>query len=321
MIIGQRLLLDSMQRRVQKSRERREFLRKSGGLMAGVAVGATLLDGFGQPVHAADQSTVTDVDVLNFALNLEYLEATFYSFAANGVDLPQSMLGGTGTQGAVTGGMPVTFSDPLVMAYAKEIANDEIAHVKFLRTALGSAAVARPAIDIDGTNGGGAFSMAAQAAGVLSKGEVFRVYECDNSFLMAAFLFEDVGVTAYAGAAPLLSNRTYLQAAAEILAVEAYHASLIRTALFKRGQSEPILITNADQLSAARNALNGKVGNDVGISETKDGVASIVPDNSDGLAFSRSAGQVLNIVYLNPSAVTKGGFFPAGVNGTIDMSA
>jgi hypothetical protein len=39
-----------------------------------------------------------------------------------------------------------------------------------------------------------------------------------------------------------------------------------------------------------------------------------------GIAFSRTAGQVLNIVYLNPASVSEGGFFPNGVNGDITTS-
>ena len=107
---------------------------------------------------AEAQSAPSDADILNFALQLEYIEAQFYSYAANGVGLDGSLLTGTGTQGAATGARQVNFTDPAVRAYAKEIAQDELAHVNFLRSTLGSAAVGQPTIDV-GITPTGAFSV------------------------------------------------------------------------------------------------------------------------------------------------------------------
>ena len=86
----------------------------------------------------------SDADVLNFALNLEYLEANFYSFAVSGTGLNAADATGTGTQGAVIGGPAVPFSSPLVARLAAEIAQDEVRHVAFLRSQLTSSAVAQP---------------------------------------------------------------------------------------------------------------------------------------------------------------------------------
>jgi hypothetical protein len=272
--------------------------------------------------NAAQAQTVTDNDVLNFALNLEYLEAQFY-LAAVGRSLPANQLTGTGPQGGVTGGRRVTFADPIVSQYAEEIAADEAAHVIFLRTALGSAAVSQPALNIDG-GPNGAFTAAARAAGVVGPDGVFDPYANDDAFLLGAFIFEDVGVTAYKGASPLITNKTFLEAAAGILAVEAYHAAIVRTTLYGRGVATPALRTQADQISNARDSLDGTTDLDQGISpRTVNGQleSNIVPLDANGLAFSRTTGQVLNIVYLTRAAATMGGFFPAGVNGAIRTSA
>ena len=128
-----------------------------------------------------------------------------------------------------------------------------------------------------------------------------------------------MGVTAYKGAAPLITNKTYTEAAAGILAVEAYHASIVRTSLYIKGIETPALIQATEAISNARDSLDGSSDDDQGIAPI--GAASnIVPVDANSIAFSRTTGHVLNIVYLSGTAVAKGGFFPAGVNGTINTS-
>ena len=332
--------------------ERRNFMKVAGGATAAFG-GATLLSACGadnnnpnatptataspSPTSTASAATL-DLDILNFALNLEYLEAQFYVYAVTGQGLATSQTTGpnSAAPGTVTGGAQANLSgDPLVLAYAREIAADETAHVTFLRAAIGSSAVAMPNINIGGgTNG--AFTQAAIAAGIITQGQTFDPYASPENFLLGAFIFEDVGVSAYKGAAPLITNKTYLEAAAGILAVEAYHASIVRTVLYRKGigtpafgttpaiAAQPALLTSADKISDARDSLDGTTDLDQGISTRTTGTgeqSNIVPVDSTGLTYSRSAAQVLNIVYLNKAAVTMGGFFPAGVNGSIKTSA
>ncbi len=336
--MDQQQINDFLESTEKRQAARRAFLRSAGS--AGVALaGASLLAACDDddyipgpaptptptpsPTPSPTPPATTDADVLNFALNLEYLEAQFYSFAAFGTGLAAGQLTGTGTQGAVTGGRAVTFTDPLVRAYAREIARDEIAHVAFLRTALGAAAVAQPALDISATPTS-AFSNAARAAGLIAAGATFDPYASDENFLLGAFIFEDVGVTAYKGASVLITSKPFLEAAAGILAAEAYHAGLVRTVLYRKGIATPTLIDATEAISGARDSLDGASDLDQGVRTTGTGAdlaSNIVPTDNTSVAFSRSTGQVLNIVYLNRAATTSGGFFPAGVNGTLRTSA
>lgn len=329
--------------RVERRNERREFFRTALGAGAVAAVGATAVT----LASRATAQSVNDATILNFALNLEYFEAQFYSYAVTGAGLANTLLtpgsASTTTVGMVTPGRQVSFSDPLVAQYAREIAADEAAHVAFLRTQLGTSAVAMPAIDL-GSTATSAFSVAAQAAGIVAAGAAFDPYANDQNFLLAAFLFEDVGVTAYKGASSLLESKLYLDAAAGILAAEAYHASIIRTVLYSKGIATPTFRSSADALSNARDALDGTTDDDQGISPVTLvsgltptpapgayapqvptallGLASnIVPTAPDGTVYGRALGNVLNIVYLNRLSVTKGGFFPNGVNGSFVTSS
>lgn len=150
---------------------RRAFVKTAGIAGLGVA-GASWLGGKmgmleavpGAKSHGLTPATVqaagiTDVDILNFALSLEYLEAEFYTIATTGRTIEETGIatGGAGNPGPTTGGKQVSFeadgqqaeSSGKLRAVAEELAFDEQQHVKLLRSALGSAAVAKPAINLD----------------------------------------------------------------------------------------------------------------------------------------------------------------------------
>ncbi|CAL5224426.1 g7109 [Coccomyxa viridis] len=270
-------------------------------------------------VASADINTI----VGNFALNLECLEAEFYSWAVYGHGLNSTLLGGG--PGSV-GGKQATFVLEATRQYATEIANDEINHVADLRALLGSAALPCPALDI-----GPAFAAAVVAALGTQKAKdiPFSPYDNDLFFLHGAFLFEDVGVTAYEGGAGLITNPTVLGYAAKILAVEAYHAGIIRTLLFQDG-AVPLpydiqVVELIQKISTLRATLGG--GSDQGIVSpsfdkgtyygatkySKSYTANLVPTDNQSLAFARTVRQVQNIVYGAIDA-TSGLFFPNGMN-------
>ena len=284
---------------ISKALTRRNFMAGVGSAAALTAVGCNSTFQPQPTPPTPPTSNFTDADYLNFALNLEYLEASYYLIAATGTGLSASD-SGTGA-GAVTGGAQVPFTSGIQQEYAYEIAQDELNHVRFLRSALGSAAVSAPAIDLVNS-----FNAAAMAAGI---GSAFNPFTDFNSFLVGAFVFEDVGVTAYHGAAPLLTNKTYLGAAAGIMAVEAYHAAEVRTLILKAGAT---YVGYANQISALRATLGG--GNETTLSST----TVVAADPSTAIAYSRTTSQVLNIVYASPNGnVMSGGFFPSGLNGNI----
>ncbi|WEJ99039.1 MAG: ferritin-like domain-containing protein [Candidatus Sphingomonas phytovorans] len=305
--------------------ERREFFKAALGATAATVAGAGALS----IATSASAATIADNDMGNFLLQIEYLVAQYYSFAVSGVGLPAAQLTGVGTAGAATGARQVTFTDPLVSQYAQEIAQDVAAHVAFLRTTLGSDGVtAQPAIDLSVT-ATSAFSKLAGAANVVTAGTAFDVYASDQNFLLGAFMIEDVIVTGYAAAAASITDRTILGQVLGLLSAHAHHASMIRSLLYAKGVATPALRTNADSISDVRDSLDG-VGSDAskdldhGISPTTVNgnlVSNIVPANPEGIVLGRSAGQVLNIFYLNSAAVSSGGFFTAGLNGAVKTSA
>lgn len=132
------------------------------------------------------------IDILNFALTLEYLESEFYAIAV-------------AKPGLIDASETVSFG---------LINQHEAAHVAFLQTtitALGGSPAAKPEFDF---TAGGAFPT------------VFSDYQV---FLAVSQTFEDTGVRAYKGqAGGLISNNDVLTAALQIHSVEARHAAHVR---------------------------------------------------------------------------------------------
>lgn len=179
---------------------RRSSLRSFSGIGKKIALTALplALGGLFKKSYAqTGGGTFTNiVDILNYALTLEWLESEFYKAA-------------TGTAGLIPVGSPA-------VGAINTIRDHEIAHVAALQatiTSLGGTPVAKPNFDF---TAGGTFA------------DVFSNYD---TFLAVAQTFEDTGVRAYKGQAnnaALMANNDVLDAALRIHSVEARHASHVR---------------------------------------------------------------------------------------------
>ena len=281
--------------------------RRALTALAAIGAGTTIAAG-GRITPVAAQSTpaaaeIDDDAIFNFALNLEYLETEYYLRGTTGAGLSEEDIGAD--PGEVTGGTLVPFATDAIRQFAEELAANELAHVRYYRDSLGDQAVDRPAIDL-----AGGFAALGDAAGF---GENFDPFTDELNFILGGMVFEDVGVTGYKGATPLIQDKTKQGDIAGILAVESYHMGMARSLLYQAG---PTAQQAANAVTLARGTLNGMPEIEQGIEV--EGRANFVPSDERGIAFTRTPEQVLQIVYLTAeTGVSSGGFFPNGVNGDL----
>ncbi len=273
---------------------RRFALKASLAFLAAVGVGSQ------SDFARAQAATLTDVDILNFALNLEYLEAEYYARGVTGQGLTAAETTGVGAFGEVVGGRQVNFTDDGVRQILTEIQQNERSHTNFIRGQLGAAAVARPAINFTD-----AFNALGRAAGI----GPFDPFANQTNFILGALIFEENGQAAYHGSARFIQNKNILENASGILAVEAYHAGILRLLTFQAGEAARAAANAAITL---RFQLGG--GQDEPLSFN--GVPNLVPTDRNSLSPLRTPAQVLNVAYEG-GAANNFGFFPNRVNGTI----
>ena len=160
--------------------DRRIFLKGSAAVIP-ASVGLQMLTMRGAFAQSSDFGS--DVEVLNYALTLEFLESEFYR---------------QGNESGLLSGKEAE--------YLKTIGADEDAHVAAISDTImkiGGTPVKAPAVDFG------------------------KAFGTRKSYLETAHVFENLGVSAYLGAAGAIQNKDILQAAAGIFGVEARHAAII----------------------------------------------------------------------------------------------
>jgi rubrerythrin len=184
--------------RLDTRRQSMKRFASFGKALAAIAVPSAIGTMFKK---AYGQTPADVVDVLQFALTLEYLEAEFYK---------------AGVSSAAGASAPADARTALTI-----IRDHEIAHVTFLRGAissLGATPVTFTAASFDFSGGKGS-----------GMGPFATAFTSLPVLLAAAQTFEDTGVRAYKGqAGRLINNNDILTAALQIHAVEARHAAKIR---------------------------------------------------------------------------------------------
>ena len=161
---------------------RHAFMARSA-IAAGTVYGLSTVGPFVR--QAIAQEGGGDVEILNFALTLEYLEAAFY-------DQSLKQVGGLGGE---------------AKKIATTLRDNENEHVDALTSTikrLGGTPVKAPGVDFG------------------------KAFANEASFLKTAQTFEDLGVSAYNGAAVDIQSKEVLAAAGGIVQVEARHAAAIR---------------------------------------------------------------------------------------------
>jgi Ferritin-like domain len=273
----------------------------------------------------AQTGALTSTDYLNFALNLEYVFNQYYRIGVYGIkSLEDYRIAGTGTAGKPVGGRQVSFPNGSTIApVVTEMLFQQGGHIDMLRAMLTTKAVAQPSINIAGDESG-AFTQFARFAGLVGPSEVFDPYESETNYLLGAFILGDIGQRIYRTVVVTVTDPVSLDPLCGLHGTHAYYSGMLREMLLRAAVDTPAIIDQVDKITAAYDALVGGAPVSQGIRPTTVNgaiVANDIPSDADGMVPARTPAQILNILYIKRGAATSGGFFPAGVNGTIQTSA
>ncbi|XP_057837730.1 ferritin-like catalase Nec2 [Cryptomeria japonica] len=263
----------------------------------------------------------TEIDLLEFPLNLEYLEAEFFLFGAFGYGLdqvaPELVSGGPPPTGAVKAHL-----DPLVQDVIKQFAYQEVGHLRAIKATVKG--FPRPHLDLSAQQ----FAKVFDTAFHTKLNPPFDPYANSVNYLLASYVIPYVGLTGYVGANAHLRSKTAKRLLAGLLGVESGQDAVIRTLLYriKDEKVAPYKYTVAeftDRLSTLRNQLGYTRTVDEGLVVKKSlGAEGMVEGNilagdKYSVAYGRNPAQILRIVYSSGNESIPGGIFPHGGGGNI----
>ncbi|KAK2996956.1 hypothetical protein RJ639_026395 [Escallonia herrerae] len=262
-----------------------------------------------------------DIDMMQFAENLEHLEADFFLWSALGYGLdqvaPWLAMGGPPPIGAQKANL-----DALTQHIIEEFGYEEVGHLRALKTTVGG--FPRPLLDLSVHNFAKLFDQAFGYPLV----PPFDPYRDSLSYMLASYVIPYVGLVGYVGTNPNINGYITKRLLAGLLGVEAGQDAVIRSYLYERAKEvvHPYNHTVAEftiRISELRNQLAMCGIKDEGIivplelgAENRT-MTNVLSANYDSLSYRRTPQEILRIVYGTGNEHVPGGFYPHGGNGRI----
>ncbi|XP_023006619.1 desiccation-related protein PCC13-62-like [Cucurbita maxima] len=271
--------------------------------------------------HLIPQS---DVDLLEFPLNLEYLEAEFFLFGSLGYGLdkvaPYLTMGGPSPIGAKMANL-----GPFIKDIIMQFAYQEVGHLRAIKDTVKG--FPRPLLNLSSES----FAKVMDRTFDSKLKPPFDPYANDLNFLLASYIVPYVGLTGYVGANPKLKSAASKRLVAGLLGVESGQDAVIRTLLYERATKrvEPYGVTVAEftqRISELRNKLGRAGMKDEGIVVPKDKggegkiSGNVLAGNEYSISYARTPEEILRIVYGGGNEHVPGGFYPKGADGNIAKS-
>ncbi|KAI4297049.1 hypothetical protein L6164_036958 [Bauhinia variegata] len=289
---------------------------------ASIVVSLTFLILLSFPRYSQSQvGSVSDADMVQFALNVEFLEAEFFLYGALGKGLDAQMAeGGPPPIGAQKANLDPQFKDIIY-----QFGLQEVGHIRAIINTVGG--FPRPLLNISRE----VFAELVDKAFGQPLIPPFDPYANTINYLLASYVIPYIGLTGYVGASPNLQNFTIKSLVAGLLAVESGQDAVIRTVLYELRYDKvlPYGITVAEftnRISNLRNKLGNAGVKDEGLVVPRPQGAegrvegNILAGNENSTAYARDSREILRIVYLSGDERVPGGFFPKGADGRIARS-
>ncbi|GAB4855582.1 Ferritin-like catalase Nec2 [Ancistrocladus abbreviatus] len=262
-----------------------------------------------------------DIDLLQFAQNIEHAEADFFLWGALGYGLdkvaPELVMGGPPPVGVKKANLD-SFTESII----REFAYEEVGHLRILKSTVGG--IPRPFMNLSAAN----FARYVDEAFGYRMKPPFDPYRDSLSYMMASYIIPYIGLTGYVGANPMIKGYVTKRLTAGLLGVEAGQDAVIRLYLYERAKEivHPYNYTVAEftvRLSELRNRLGMCGLKDEGVVVPPElgaegrSSTNVLSANRDSISYSRTPAEILRIMYDTGNEHLPGGFYPKGGNGKI----